>query len=93
MPVEVGNMLEISCHPVYTGPDGSIVVVTDCSVRDYRAAAGYTKTNRMVYEFATEGDVTMPQIVPHTYSGMLGWLEGRRHYRDARNLPIDVLEW
>lgn len=85
-------MLDISSRPVYTAPDGTVVVMTDCRVKNHRAASGYTLTNRMIYEFSTAGEHRMPELQPLSYGGMLAWLEGRRHYRDARGLDIDDMD-
>ncbi len=46
LPVEVGNMLEISSRPVFTGDDGALIVITECKVKDHRAARGFRPTNR-----------------------------------------------
>ena len=129
LPVEVGNLLEISSRPVFTGDDGAVIVVTECKVgnshvycailegvflvdetkeyiylnvsilnahvrytlqvKDHRATRGFRSTNRMVYEFTTDAGFEFPWLQPRSYAGMLGWLEGRRHWHQSRGLPLE----
>ena len=60
-------------------------------VKDHRATSGFRSTNRMVYEFNTDptSGFEFPYLLPRSYAGMLGWLEGRRHWRQARGLPLE----
>jgi hypothetical protein len=71
LPVEVGNLLEITSRPVFTAEDGAVIVVTECKASLIRYTRAHSLTHTLTHSLTHTHTNTNKDIHTHTHINII----------------------